>query len=373
MRRCPVSDQRDGGIAWTDETWNPVRGCSEVSPGCKNCYARTQAARFSGPGLPYEGLVEIRPKKPGSRRSAHWTGRVNLAWKQMLEPLKWRKPKRAFVNSMSDLFHENLSDEDRDVVFSVILACQVLAYHDDCEIGRGHTFQILTKRPEVMRRYMGADPRELLRRWGKAGDGIITVGDGDTYFSEYAESHWEEAPERFAALPNTLLGVSVENQATADERIPILLETRATRRFVSYEPALGAVDFTTLWRRAGFRKPLTGEDVSVSPSGRVEQAHAEALDWIIVGGESGPGARRFELAWARSVIEQTRGTGCAVFVKQLGAKPIGNGNDLPIRRTLRGAPEPDVALALRDSKGGDMSEWPADLRVREWPGEVSHG
>jgi protein gp37 len=296
------------GIEWTDATWNPVRGCSRVSEGCRNCYAERTAARFSKSDLennnngdqPFHGFV--------TRVNGHpaWTGKVELVEKHLHDPLHWKKPRRIFVNSMSDLFHEALLDTDIIAVFRVMGACPQ------------HTFQVLTKRPERM--------LELLsqRRWRDLGQG---------YFAPLIRNEGCDGDARY--LPNVWLGVSVEDQATADERIPLLLQTPAAVRFVSYEPALGPVYLLPV---------CTG------------------LDWVIVGGESGPGARPFDLKWARSTIEQCKAAGVACFVKQFGAKPFyrpeyPNGN-------TKGE---TAFLDLKSKKGGDWDEWPADLRVREFP------
>ena len=120
------------GIEWTDATWNPIRGCSRVSEGCRNCYAETIAARFSGPGLAYEGLAVMQNGHP------HWTGKIEFVDEHLLDPLSWRRPRRIFVNSMSDLFHENVTDEMRDKIFAVMALCPQ------------HIFQVLTKRPARM-------------------------------------------------------------------------------------------------------------------------------------------------------------------------------------------------------------------------------
>ena len=138
------------GIEWTDATWNPVRGCSRVSEGCRNCYAEKVAYRFSGPGQPYEGLVRINA---AGERKLEWNGQVQLVEKHLLDPLKWKEPRRIFVNSMSDLFHENIPDEWIDKIFAVMA------------LSPQHTFQVLTKRPERMRKYLSApETRERIRR-----------------------------------------------------------------------------------------------------------------------------------------------------------------------------------------------------------------
>ena len=207
-----MGKQREGGIAWTDRTWNPVRGCSRVSEGCRNCYAERQAARFASPGV---GIIGAAKAIPSERSAAYpagpfygfvqitnghpqWTGKVELVEKHLEDPLHWRKPCKVFVNSMSDLFHEALPVVDIKSVFDVMRAAH------------WHTYQILTKRAARMLEIVG---------WLK---------------QQYDDVY---------PLPNVWLGVSVEDQATADERIPLLLETPAAVRFVSYEPALSGVDF----------------------------------------------------------------------------------------------------------------------------------
>jgi protein gp37 len=303
-------------IEWTSATWNPLLGCTRVSEGCRHCYAERMAYRLESmkPTGPYRGTT----KKVG--HELRWTGQVNLHEAAVNLPLKWKGPRRIFVNSMSDLFHEAVREKD----IERILAVMALAQH--------HTFQILTKRPERMldmltRGYAAAYLEDVAREYLDE-----TTGD----------SSWQDI--KGWPLPNVWLGVSVENQATADARIPLLLQTPAAVRWVSYEPALGQVDFSGNWLRCG--KPAV-------------HAHCNPhLNWIVVGGESGPGARPFDLAWARQTIAQGRAAGVPVFVKQLGARPF--------EFTLHDFPH-DAKLGLSDRKGGDPAEWPEDLRVREYP------
>lgn len=195
-------------ISWTDRTWNPIRGCSRVSEGCRFCYAEGVAYRFSGPGQPYEGLA----RKVNGR--AAWTGKVRLVESALTEPLSWRKPARIFVNSMSDLFHEHVSDEFIAAVFGVMAAAPQ------------HTFQVLTKRAERMREVVSALSVELVRECTLKLTGRMIRGD------------W------MLPLPNVWLGVSCEDQQRADERIPLLLQTPAVVRFVSCEPLLGPIDLS---------------------------------------------------------------------------------------------------------------------------------
>jgi protein gp37 len=305
-------------IEWTEETWNPTRGCSRVSEGCRNCYAEKQALRFSANGQPFQGFTT---KVNGH---AAWTGRVELIEKRLEEPLHWKRPRRVFVNSMSDLFHESLPDAAIDRVVAVMARCPQ------------HTFQILTKRPDRMRAYITAGFGFYARR--RVQDVLKPV-------------YWRLADRLIYnwPLPNVWLGVSVEDQATADSRIPVLLKTPSAVRFVSYEPALGLIDFRNI--REGTIDALSGSDfdqITSPPLRRTsdKRRNLPPLDWVIVGGESGPGARPFDIEWARSVINQCRLYGVACFVKQIGACS---------------------GVVTAHHKGGNPDEWPPDLRVREYP------
>ncbi len=337
-----MADQRNGGIAWTDQSWNPVRGCSRVSPGCQHCYAETVAARFSGPGQAYEGLAERR-----SNGEPRWTGKVQLVEKHLTDPLRWTRPRRVFVNSMSDLFHESLSDEAIDRVFAVMV---------DAFLLRGHVFQVLTKRPERMLAYLSAEDerRARIASWVK-GNHLAAVYDPRSV----RLTLWP--------IPGVWLGVSVEDQARADERIPLLLETPAAVRFISAEPLLGPVDLESPVAVGVHALGCGDENCPTRRDGS-----CRGLDWVIVGGESGPRARPCDVAWIRDLVRQCREAGTACFVKQLGGRPayFGSGS----------LPGPDVEVmardnsarwsywVLRDRKGGDPAEWPEDLRVREFPG-----
>lgn len=302
-------------IAWTDRTWNPVRGCSIVSAGCHSCYAMKQAHRFSGPGQPYEGLTKL-----SARSGPQWTGQIRLVEDALLEPLKWRKPARVFVNSMSDLFHEGVPDEFISDVFGVMA------------MASRHTFQILTKRPERMRTWV---------------DGHTTSDGKLISYIRPKNRDWKAVGSWPMPLPNVWLGVSVENQETADARIPLLLQTPAAVRFVSVEPLLGPVELSSwLWMKTF---------LAADGSGRVP---TNELDWVIVGGESGPGARPICLSWVRGIVYDCADADVACFVKQLGAKPYEQYDDGAVLSDVR----------LRDRKGGDPAEWESYLRVREFPG-----
>jgi len=262
-------------IEWTEETWNPVRGCSHVSPGCDHCYAERMASRFSLPGQAYEGLTH----------NGKWNGYLTFDSKTLEKPLKWKKPRMVFVNSMSDLFHYGVEEGGIAQMFAVMAAYQQ------------HTFQILTKRPKRM--------HDLLRD----GEDSIVAHDTAIYVRR-RHGYW------MWPLPNVWLGVTAENQQTADERIPLLLQTPAALRFVSFEPLLGPIQW-----------PEVIKDGRVYP------------DWIIVGAESGPGARPMEIGWARQIVKDAILGEVPVFVKQLCDK----GRKIP------------------------FEQWPEDLQIRQFP------
>lgn len=290
-------------IQWTDVTWNPTTGCNKVSPGCKNCYAE-----------------RLWPKVYG--RTGRAFTDVQFHPERLAQPLRWRKPRMVFVDSMSDLFHEDLTNEQIATVFGVMAAAS------------SHTFQVLTKRPMRMVEWF---------RWAKrlpnVGETYRQGAPVTGYLGEYAIRStsgkcniWRENIE----LPdwpllNVWLGVSVEDQPSANERIPLLLQTPAAVRFVSAEPLLGAVDASGYLGRAA-RKCCAcglryGHDAAVGGSG------CRGLDWIICGGESGPKARIMNAVWAEQLLMQCKDAGVPFFMKQMSGK----------------APIPD------------------DLMVREWP------
>lgn len=310
----------DTSIAWTEKSWNPIaafdretgkRGwfCVHASPGCLHCYAEARN-KWIGNGhayrVPEADKVELR-----------------IVETQLREPFAWRKTHRVFVCSMTDLFYDGHSDDMVDQVFAVMA------------LARRHTFQLLTKRAGRMCSYLR--DRATYQRVRALLDDRSTVAA--LYWQslsraerEQRQNHqwWTDLPPKGWPLPNVWCGVSAEDQARWDQRWPLLRETPAVVRWVSYEPALTPVDF----------RDVGGQ-----------------LHWVVVGGESGPGARPFDLQWARDVVTQCRANGVAPFVKQLGAKPfacasgVGHGQ----------------LIALDDAKGEDPAEWPADLRVREWP------
>ena len=308
------------GIAWTESTWNPISGCTKVSAGCKHCYAERDWARLAA-----------NPK------ATDYFGRpftdVQTHPHRMDQPLRWRRPRRIFVNSMSDLFHESVPDAVIDEVFAVML----LAPH--------HTFQVLTKRPGRMVVYFQA--KDLYKRVLAAANGMRKA---------HPKAGLDNIPidnpaSRFA--PHIWWGVSVEDQEAALSRIPLLLSIPVAVHWVSAEPLLGPLDLTP-WLHSDHA-------VACEPSGWTQRAPFAKIDWVVVGGESGPRVRVFCADWARTLIKDCRAANVPVFIKQLGAfwskrHTRFNDGSFPVRPTHRA--------------GADPREWPADLRVREYPGDT---
>jgi len=304
-------------IEWTNETWNPVTGCSRVSPGCDNCYALRRARM-----LEHNPNAKIAERYRGSTWKftnglIDWTGKARYHEDLLYLPLHWKKPRRVFVCSMSDLFHPDVPFEFIQELFGVIGLCPQ------------HTFQILTKRPERM-----------LEFYNRSMDGIS----------------WHLPRRAYEHLPNLWLGVTAENQETADERIPLLLKTPAAVRFVSVEPMLGPVDLS--YNGLGIPCPTCKGQGEISdpkhwmhPKQTGDEPDenwcldcdriALGIHWVICGGESGPGARPMAPAWARNLREQCNDAGgVPFFMKQMGG--------------------------VRD-KRAKVSDLPEDLRIREYP------
>jgi protein gp37 len=304
-------------IAWTDMVWNPATGCTKVSAGCKHCYAE----RIAGRKLPGHGFDD--------RSFAD----VRFHPERLDAPLHWRKPRRVFVDSMSDLFHEKLTDEQIDQVFAVMALCPQ------------HTFQILTKRAERMRAYCQA-LRDGKRHLGDAlGDlGEDRIGTRLLVAQAYGVKPGDEGKPPYSSFSNVWLGVSASTQADLKHAWQ-LCNTPASIRFVSLEPLLEKMDLNALelvcktWRRG-------------ATIGRY-------LDWVIVGGESGPKARPCDVTWIRLIVGQCREAGVPCFVKQLGSYAI---LDTRYDRTISG-----WTRRLRSRSGSDPAEWPEDLRVQEFP------
>lgn len=287
-------------IEWTEKTWNPIVGCSVVSPGCTNCYAMKTAHRLSrNPSTPhYAGLTQ------DSRGGPVWTGEMRQAPADVLTaPLRRLKPTTWFVNSMSDLFHEDGRNEWIDQVFAIMAACPQ------------HRFQILTKRAELMRDYL----TDRAVRWrifdfvrafaleDRVNFKPIVATEGETS----AREGMLGGPFRWP-LPNVWLGVSAEDQTRADERVPQLLATPAAVRFASAEPLLGPLDLTEWLHESACWIQDGGAECTCHPPTEI------CIDWVIVGGESGPSARPMHPAWAREIRDQCTDAGVPFFFKQWG-------------------------------------------------------
>lgn len=325
-------------IEWTDATWNPVTGCTRVSEGCRNCYmART---------VPRQGLDP-------------WT--VVLHPDRLEQPLRWKRPRRIFVNSLSDLFHEDVPQEFIVNAYAVMIAAW------------WHTFQILTKRP-AKREFLFR--HQIFRRdVAQAAAGLINkLRGGLSYQGTVNLAAWQAGCAR-----NIHEGVSIENQEAADKRIPLILQTPAAVRFLSAEPLLGPVDMTRWLSYYDERKCLMSTDDPMQP---VPKGKNRAINWVIVGGESGPGARPCDVVWIRQIKKQCKAAGVPCFVKQLGgyvadrndagfegdeptAWPMGTDtSDRDNEWNYQGAL---IRIRLTDRKGGNWYEWPEDLRIREFP------
>lgn len=298
-------------IEWTDATWNPITGCSVVSPGCTHCYAMKMAGT----------RLQWHPSRAGltvdSKAGPVWTGEVRLNEDWIDQPLRWKRGRRIFVCAHGDLFHEKVPDEWIDRVFAVMaLAPQ-------------HVFQVLTKRPERMRawfeRYDAAHDHNCADH--VADQMAVLLGVPGARGGARTGDHDWDWP-----LRNVWLGVSVEDQQRANERIPDLLATPAAVRFLSCEPLLGPVDLTYIdlaQSEAREKEPsgLTDLDALTGVHSDEENGGIPGIygypdphiDWVIVGGESGPKARPMHPAWARSLRDQCAAAGVPFFFKQWGA------------------------------------------------------
>ena len=287
-------------IEWAQHVWNPIAGCSIVSPGCTNCYAMKQAHRIQAmnPGSHYTGTTKVVNGNPV------WTGVLKQASERTLtQPLRWTKPRMIFVNSMSDLFHESVPDEWIDRVFAVMGLCPQ------------HTFQVLTKRAARMRKYVTelVEDRQDCRLEAICDHAVKLTNSP-------CAAHVEDVD---LPLPNVWLGVSAEDQTRADERIPHLLATPAAVRFISAEPLLGPLDLMglTIPHALGGTMRLNALTGRIRDLAGFEPQQADdqtKLSWIIAGGESGPGARPMNPQWARDIRDQCQAEGVAYFHKQNG-------------------------------------------------------
>ena len=314
-------------IQWTDETWNPMTGCTKVSSGCKHCYAETVAKRLwkhqYGDGRKFTDVM-------------FHVERLRL-------PFLWRKPRRVFVNSMSDLFHEDLSDAMIDTVFAAML------------LTPRHTYQVLTKRPKRMRSYLSD-----VNRMGLIQDQARVLAGTMKRYGILTENVYYEIEHGFRLcsevdmlpyVPNVWLGVSVEDQETADLRIPLLINSPAYIRFLSVEPLLDHVSLMPYLE-------MKRDGVLLHP-----------IEWVICGGESGNRARPCHVSWIDNVIQECDAVGVAVFVKQLGRRVATDGvvPGRGARIERDGSTDNAILWKMGDSKGGDMSEWCPSLQRRDFP------
>ncbi len=292
-------------IEWTHlpgfkgASWNPIVGCSVVSPGCTNCYAMKQVGRIL---RMTDGQSHYAGTVADSKAGPVWTGKVARASdKAFTAPLRRRIPTCYFVNSMGDLFAESVPDEWIDQVFAVMA---LLAQH---------RFIVLTKRPERMRDY-------LIRQFDRC-DGEDGIVDDLIAVAELAGVDWREAVDAWP-LPNVWLGVSVEDQARAAERIPLLLDTPAAVRFISAEPLLGFITLTDFdiahAHGVDCHDALSGCYLEQNGNQHFQHVGGAKLDWVICGGESGPDARPMHPDWARFLRDQCADAGVPYFFKQWG-------------------------------------------------------
>lgn len=264
-------------ISWCDYTWNSIAGCTKVSAGCAHCWAERVAFRLKRRGQrDYQSVVDDE---------GHWTGHVVCLEHRLEQPLHWRKPRRIFVASMSDLFHPLVPFDFIAQVFDIMASPRA----------EQHTFMLLTKRPDRAGQFYN-----WLRARFEAGG----FWSGDTALGLALEERWP--------LPNVWLGVSVENENNL-WRVEELLRMPAAVRWASYEPALGPVDFS---RYLGEAEP----DMSTFPRHNWDYWRRslpwKGLAWLIIGAESGPGRRPFEEQWAWDVLDQCRKAGIPCFLKQ---------------------------------------------------------
>lgn len=295
---------KDTKIQWATHTFNPWTGCTKVSPGCLNCYAEARSHRF-GQDNWGKGKSRIRTSK------ANWFG-----------PRRWNNEDPHTEQYRARIFCASLADWLDDEVPVEWLADLLKLIHEtpNCD------WLLLTKRPE-----------NWLERVSLAQDWHFDNGDRNV--CGWIQDWWKHG----IAPKNIWIGTSVEDQVRADERIQQILLIPAKIRFLSAEPLLGAIDFKF---RNMIREPANPDNFELGTK--------PAIDWIIAGGESGPGARSCHVDWIRSVLHQCRAAGVTPFVKQLGSDVVGNEMDKWVTR-------------IKDKKGGDMAEWPAELRVREFP------
>lgn len=278
-------------IEWTQKTWNPTVGCTKVSAGCKECYAMKMAWRhIHNPKTKkdYEGTV-----MKTENGEINWTGKINLLHERLQEPFSWKKPTIVFVDSMSDLFHADVPDEYIAKVFAIMALCPQ------------HIFQILTKRPDRMLHFLTLNNEDFALLMENAIYEMGLSENEDADVDTLACKVYNYSGNNFP-LPNVWLGVSVENQKEADERIPLLIRTPAAKRFLSCEPLLGNIDLDNL-------------NALYKTEGKmVASLWHYLIDWVIAGGESGSNARPMHPEWVRSLRDQCTRAAVPFFFKQWG-------------------------------------------------------
>jgi len=296
-----MADQRSGGISWTEETWNPIRGCRRVNKDCIHCYAETVAARFDFDAN--DGHVasqRIRPPGPyfGLITNGRWNGTIRTVPEHLTDPLRWRRPRKVFVNSMSDLFFEDLPFEEIDRIFAVMA------------LARRHTFQVLTKRPARMLEYFRdpttyqrvrrlVDDSDISRTWFAALTNAEQAMKRTQWYTELSPTRWP--------LENVWLGASMGHQKAADEFMPVLVDLAIL--FDQRAQRTPELVLPPLWVSA---EPL------IEPLTLAKGSWLRHLDWIVAGGESGDEARPCHPDWVRLLRDEALEHGVAFHFKQWG-------------------------------------------------------
>jgi protein gp37 len=285
-------------IEWTDATWNIITGCSVVSAGCKHCYAMKLA----------ETRLRHHPSRAGltveTKAGPVWNGEVRFNPQWLTQPMDWTRARRIFVCAHGDLFHEGVQDAWLDQIFAVMA------------VSPQHSFQVLTKRPERMLQYM--------QRLGERNQAQGYLHEALKWAMGYDNPRRPAVNLQAWPLPNVWLGVSVEDQAAANERIPFLLKTPAAVRWISAEPLLGPVDLTTIEFRNAFGNMEMWDALDLHLFGDEDEVVdadgcSAVIDWVVAGGESGRGARPMHPDWARSLRDQCAKAGVAFLFKQWGS------------------------------------------------------
>ncbi len=331
-----MADQRGGGITWTEQTWNPIRGCRRKSDECTRCYAERVAARFSKPGQPYHRLAEMTPSGP------RWTGAIRLIEEHLFDPLRWKRPRLVFANSMSDLFYEDLDEGDIDRIVAVMF------------LAKRQTFQVLTKRYERMADYLTA-PGRAARIAQVASQMLFDLETGryapklgkvEKFGGTWVNRGKDQSPvitvPMVWPLPNVWWGFSAGRQKTFDEAMPhiVRMERHAAIRWWSAEPLLEAIDCSPARHMVQGITHGRGTNINL-------EDWLQNLDWVVVGGESQDGCRPMDPEWARGIkaradnrTDMGRPWALPFHMKQLGG-------------------DPDPRKKLEDL--------PPDLRVRDYP------